>query len=164
MVHVQNSGTQGVALGLDSDARRWSVRSAGSGNANPGYFVIRDLTNGANRLAITPSGDVGIGKNSPAEKLDVNGTARVTGFSMPTGAADNRVLTSDAAGNASWQSNNPFTPRTCYWTAAVCFNTGFTFQCAAGQYAAGLLTTGAYGNCPGSNNNFKFQLQCCYPP
>ncbi|HAZ09248.1 MAG TPA: hypothetical protein DCZ01_12180 [Elusimicrobia bacterium] len=160
MVHVQNSGTQGVALGLDSDARNWSVRSAGSGNANPGYFVIRDLTSNANRLAITPSGDVGIGMNSPQAKLDVNGTARVSGFSMPTGAASNRVLTSDAAGNASWQ-NPPdhFGGMYNYNTGNNCV-TGNVFtgtcSCPSGYSASLLVTIQVSGN----NNNHR--LYYCY--
>lgn len=49
------------------------------------------------------SGDVGIGTSSPATKLDVAGTATMTGLRMPTGAAAGQVLTSDAAGNGSWQ-------------------------------------------------------------
>ncbi|MGC9314164.1 MAG: hypothetical protein ACP5G4_00895, partial [bacterium] len=57
----------------------------------------------ANRLLIDGSGNVGIGSSSPAYKLDVDGTARVTGFIMPTGASANRVLTSNATGTATWQ-------------------------------------------------------------
>jgi hypothetical protein len=48
-------------------------------------------------------GDVGIGVNPPTTKLDVNGTAKVTGFQLPTGAASGRVLTSDAGGVGTWQ-------------------------------------------------------------
>ncbi|KPL18026.1 MAG: hypothetical protein AMJ92_09960 [candidate division Zixibacteria bacterium SM23_81] len=46
---------------------------------------------------------VGIGTYTPAEMLDVIGTAQVTGFKMPTGAAAGRLLISDASGQASWQ-------------------------------------------------------------
>ncbi len=48
------------------------------------------------------NGRVGVGTQAPAEKLDVAGTVRATGIKMPTGAAANRVLTSDAAGTARW--------------------------------------------------------------
>jgi hypothetical protein len=46
---------------------------------------------------------VGVGTPTPAEKLDVDGTVRATGFQMPTGAADGKVLTSDATGAADWE-------------------------------------------------------------
>jgi hypothetical protein len=47
---------------------------------------------------------VGIGTTSPTERLDVAGTAQMTGFKMPTGAANGYVLTSDASGVGTWQS------------------------------------------------------------
>ncbi|MFH1746062.1 MAG: hypothetical protein ABIG44_03345 [Planctomycetota bacterium] len=48
-------------------------------------------------------GDVGIGTQSPAEALDVDGTVKTTGFQLTTSPADGYVLTSDAAGVGSWQ-------------------------------------------------------------
>ncbi|MDZ7391843.1 MAG: tail fiber domain-containing protein [candidate division KSB1 bacterium] len=50
------------------------------------------------------TGYVGIGTITPAQKLDVAGTAQMTGFKMPTGAAAGRVLTSDASGVGTWQA------------------------------------------------------------
>ncbi len=48
------------------------------------------------------TGNVGIGTDAPTRKLDVVGTARMTGFELPTGAADGHILTSDADGVATW--------------------------------------------------------------
>jgi hypothetical protein len=50
------------------------------------------------------NGRVGIGTQAPAEKLDVAGTIRATGLKLTTGAANNRVLTSDGSGAARWRT------------------------------------------------------------
>ena len=53
-------------------------------------------------MTVKTDGKVGIGTTNPAEKLDVVGTAKMTGFKMPTDANDGYVLTSDANGNGTW--------------------------------------------------------------
>jgi hypothetical protein len=45
---------------------------------------------------------MGVGTTTPSYKADIVGTARVTGFIMPTGAGTGYVLQSDDAGVASW--------------------------------------------------------------
>jgi hypothetical protein len=52
---------------------------------------------------IQENGNVGIGTQNPQHKLDVAGTIQMTGFKMPTGAAEGYVLTSDASGVGTWQ-------------------------------------------------------------
>jgi len=59
---------------------------------------------GGSPLAVSASGSVGVGVTSPTAKLDVDGTAEVTGFRMPTDAAQGRLLVSDASGNGTWQT------------------------------------------------------------
>ena len=49
------------------------------------------------------TGNFGIGTPTPAERLDVAGTAQMTGFKLPTGAMSGYVLTSDASGMGTWQ-------------------------------------------------------------
>lgn len=56
---------------------------------------------------IDSGGNVGIGGPSAGAKLQVFGTARVNGFEMAAGAANNFVLTSDAAGRGTWQPGVP---------------------------------------------------------
>ncbi|MFZ1947604.1 MAG: hypothetical protein WAW06_08660 [bacterium] len=58
----------------------------------------------AGAVFVDDEGSVGVGTETPGAKLDVAGTARMTGFNMPTGAAAGQVLTSDAAGAGTWQS------------------------------------------------------------
>jgi hypothetical protein len=62
------------------------------------------LANGTNVYKNT--GNVGINTSTPSEKLEVAGNTKTTGFIMPTGAANNYVLTSNATGVATWQPNN----------------------------------------------------------
>lgn len=55
-------------------------------------------------LLQSEGGNVGVGTRTPGEKLDVNGNIRCTGFVFPTNASAGKVLTSDASGNATWQT------------------------------------------------------------
>ncbi len=62
-----------------------------------------DWTIAGNDMYSGVSGNVGIGTASPAQKLDINGTAKMTGFQLPTGASNGYVLTTDQYGIAAWQ-------------------------------------------------------------
>ncbi len=50
------------------------------------------------------AGNVGINTSTPSQRLDVAGTARMTGFLLPTSAQNGYVLTSDASGVGTWQA------------------------------------------------------------
>ena len=69
------------------------------------------------RMRITNSGNVGIGTATPSTTLEVSGTTRLGGattvagaatftstVAITTGAGAGKVLTSDASGNATWQT------------------------------------------------------------
>ncbi|MBN1826711.1 MAG: hypothetical protein JW958_10620 [Candidatus Eisenbacteria bacterium] len=54
-----------------------------------------------------PENRVGVKTTVPAADLDVAGKLRADSLQIPTGATDGHVLTSDAAGNATWQPADP---------------------------------------------------------
>jgi len=62
--------------------------------------AFRLLTGASERVTVSNNGNVGIGTDSPDEKLDVDGQIKITGGSPGAG----KVLTSDATGLASWQN------------------------------------------------------------
>lgn len=82
-------GTNLVLNGLDV------AKNVSIGTAYAGYYTAP--TNG-----LLVQGNVGIGSVNPVQMLDISGTARMTGFSMATGATNTYVLTSDANGNGTW--------------------------------------------------------------
>ena len=55
-------------------------------------------------MRIKGSGNVGIGTTAPAAKLDVAGTAKMTGFQLGTTATAGQVLTTSASGVGTWQA------------------------------------------------------------
>ncbi len=92
MLHV-TSGGNGTRLRAENSSNGWAgivskntlreifVGVQGAFDANPGEFHIYDNTAGARRMVINASGNVGIGRNNPSVKLDVNGSVNCTGGS-----------------------------------------------------------------------------------
>jgi hypothetical protein len=82
-----SDGTNGQVMATDGSGQlTWTAVSGGGGGWADDGTVIRLETN---------TDSVGIGTITPTEKLDVAGTAQVTGIKMPTGASNGYVLTSD---------------------------------------------------------------------
>ncbi|MDB6028584.1 MAG: hypothetical protein JWM68_4807 [Verrucomicrobiales bacterium] len=83
------------------------------GGDNESFFSIKH-TNGTSQVMLSGSGDsfftgkLGIGTNTPASTLDVNGTATVTGLKVTTAPTNGYVLTSDNSGTGSWQPPSIF--------------------------------------------------------
>ena len=83
------------------------IFSTGTGNATAPFFN--------ERMRITATGNVGIGTNSPTATLEVSGTVKLS-----TGAAAGKVLTSDASGNATWQTGvNVLATKTASYTLTL---------------------------------------------
>jgi hypothetical protein len=87
-------------------------------------------TNGHVRMLISSGGNVGIGTTTPNAKLEVDGSSGSTLRVVDGNQATGRVLTSDSAGQASWQ-----TPATIFIVAS-----------------SGSLGNGTYYNFPSSIN------------
>ncbi len=103
-------------------------------NTAIGYNALENLTTGGGNIAIgkltnvpspttnnqlsignviygtnmgnTATGTVGIGVAVPTERLEVDGKTKTTNLQVTAGAAVNKILTSDAVGNATWQNSN----------------------------------------------------------
>ncbi|MBL7764728.1 MAG: hypothetical protein JNJ58_01440, partial [Chitinophagaceae bacterium] len=94
------SSFSSIALGMYNDS------VIGSNAVNPiptdPILMVGNGTSNANRsnaMTILKNGNVGLGTNTPTEKLEVNGLVKITGGTPGSG----RVLTSDANGVATWQ-------------------------------------------------------------
>ena len=61
---------------------------------------------GNRRINISSTGAVGIGTNTPGYLLDVVGVGAFQNIRITSGATSGYVLTSDASGNATWQTLN----------------------------------------------------------
>jgi hypothetical protein len=78
-----NDNTAGTALNIintSTGGYNWNIFSGGSAAtlAPVGSLIFRDSTNGATRLVISSSGNIGIGTSSPSEKLEIYGNATAT--------------------------------------------------------------------------------------
>ncbi|MEI6396758.1 MAG: hypothetical protein WCO48_01655 [Candidatus Taylorbacteria bacterium] len=95
------------ALDVNGDV---SIRGGGSGptptavltsEAGGKGITIKARAGNTYDLFVSTLGNVGIGNATPSAKLDVNGTVRFSGAGTP---GTGKVLTSDATGNATWQT------------------------------------------------------------
>src|SRR6218665_526573 len=121
IVKIQPNGYTGYTVGntkVEISGSNSTLRLNGTGNFGQfarisfgdgeRVFVTEDeddalQLNSLGRTALT-GGFVGVGTLTPAERLDVNGKTKTTRLQVTAGAAAGRVLTSDATGNATWQT------------------------------------------------------------
>jgi hypothetical protein len=86
------------------------VRSSNALGTTMKFATTNAYANGAQmRMTINPIGNVGIGTETPAAKLDIAGTIKITDGTQGV----NKVLTSDANGLASW-ANAPSATSTAW--------------------------------------------------
>lgn len=98
-----SGGTPGAGKVLTSDAdglASWQTAGGGIDGSGTASYVGK-FTDGntlGNSLIYDNGTNIGIGSTSPAAKLDIAGTVKISGGSPGSG----KVLTSDASGLASW--------------------------------------------------------------
>lgn len=68
----------------------------------PMSFMVGGFDAANEKMRIQGGGMVGIGTVAPSQKLDVAGTAQMTGFKLPTGGSAGYLLTSDSVGVGTW--------------------------------------------------------------
>jgi hypothetical protein len=95
---------------LTSDANgigTWQAPSAGGigGSGTSSYLpkFTGTTTLGNSVVYESTSGNIGIGTAAPSQKLQVMGTIRTNGLQIPVNPTAGYVLTTDAAGNGTWQ-------------------------------------------------------------
>jgi hypothetical protein len=95
---------------LTSDASgvgTWQAPSTGSigGSGTTNYLpkFTGTTTLGNSVVYESATGNIGIGTSVPMQKLHVLGAIRTTGIQIPTNVTAGYVLTTDAAGNGTWQ-------------------------------------------------------------
>ena len=117
VARFSDNGAGHTAISIDAPANQDAILYfAEAGSAwwglrhdadNSDKFQLRYHGNFANTtlLTVTTNGNVGIGTDNPASKLQINGTVEATNIKMATGAAAGAAMISDGAGNAAWKTN-----------------------------------------------------------
>jgi hypothetical protein len=137
----QESSTGGAKIGFYTSATNAYIQTHSASD-------LKFATNDSSFTMILKrgSGNLGIGQVNPTAKLDVNGTVKITDGSQGI----NKVLTSDAAGNATWQNaaygtNERFQfniTRQAPSNSSATFNTFYNFGTASGYNSGGLAPNG----------------------
>jgi len=115
-LNLYSGGTNASAWGVYAYGGANGSNYSQMGNSSIGlYFDTRagmpplriiNGTNTSEAMSVFGNGHIGINVNrvDNGNLLQVNGNVWTTGLVLPTGAAAGKVLTSDASGNATWQT------------------------------------------------------------
>ena len=78
---INNGANKGIRIENYNGTKDYSIRTGVSGIENTS-LAFYDETAGANRIVITSAGNVGIGTDSPSEKLEVDGQVLSDGYRL----------------------------------------------------------------------------------
>jgi len=137
------------------------------------YGSYNELTTYSNTNLAISSGRVGIGTSSPATKLDVSGTVKMTGLQLGNSATPGNVLTADNTGTGTWQAApkglGTYTGATSstYTGSGVGGYVGGNAKCAAAFAGSRMCMAADFVNgTPGAHdgwyNTYTFQTQAAY--
>lgn len=152
-IHNNNIGNVGIGTGTAIPATLLTVRSNNygitqedaTGTSQIGFYTdsssawIQTHTNTdlsfATKNSLAPqmtlqkvTGNFGVGTVTPSEKLEVAGKTKTTNLQVTTGAGAGKILTSDAAGNATWQTPTASTGTVNQSYTASAYNLSTTTQ------------------------------------
>lgn len=138
-----NSGTitNGLSFGATSGEGIASKRTTGVNQ-----FGLDFYTNTTLRMSITQAGNVGIGTNNPASKLDIVGNIKIADGTQGL----NKVLTSDANGLASWQPASG--------SGSLINNTGTRNLFAGSTVSTAGADNAIFGETTGTSNTGSFNV------
>ncbi|MDH7482355.1 MAG: hypothetical protein QHH26_10340 [Armatimonadota bacterium] len=166
-----------VALGKAGD---FSIYN--SSNSSPAIYAYTNGLGPALRAQATGSGfagellgsayvtgNLGVGTSNPTSRLDIAGTAQMTGFKLTTGATNGYVLKCDGMGNGTWQAdglNLPFSTifsssSTLFWlrnsgTGGVIYANSQGAGDAIYALSSGTGSAGSFSINSASNSNALF--------
>ena len=96
-----------AAIWVDDWAIMQDIQGNGTKNFSISQRVVGTPTTYPSRLFINTDGSIGIGTDAPAAKLHIQSSGIGTGFRLADGSqGSSKILTSDANGNASWQTGS----------------------------------------------------------
>lgn len=98
-----NNRAYGAALTVHGPATASWGTYVGLKHDGSDGFVYTDVGD----LVLDPFGNVGIDQVNPTQKLDVNGTVKMTGFQLGSSTTAGYVLTANASGVGTWQQAAP---------------------------------------------------------
>ena len=133
-------GALNAQVGINTENPQGMFHIDGQGNTNGNTNISDDVV-------VTATGNVGVGTNTPATKVDIRTSTVNTGFRLQDGSqGTGMVLTSDANGNGKWAAPG-FSEFTRVQPASLPFSyTGVTIlkNSNGTPYAIQLPSTGTY--------------------